>query len=535
MLDLLISGAMVVDGTGAPARRQDVGVADGKIVLSPADTQAREVIDASGLFLAPGFIDIHSHGDIVLGEDFARLCKVSQGVTTEVGGQCGSSMFPINPDRLEDAQTVLSVCRAEFPPEMGQWTSFEKYKEYVKTLALSANIKLLVGHSILRLAVMGMENRRPTAQELQEMKKLLRECMEQGALGMSSGLIYPPSAYADTEELVELCREVAPYDGIYATHMRNESTDVVRSVEEAIEIGRRAGVPVLISHHKACGRKSWGLPAQTLKLIAEANASGMCVTADQYPYTASMTHLKMCIPPKYFTMGAEGLADYLRDEAHRAAIKAEILDPETPFENQYLNCGGFENIFISTLPETPEYAGMFVSQAAEKMGKDPFEAYFDIMVMNKTIGGGIYYSMCESDLCNIITAPDTVVGSDGICRSMNEITHPRAWGTFPHAICYYHKQKGVLTLEEIIRKMTSLPAQRAMLDGKGVIADGYDADLVLFDYDALEDKATFTDSNALTEGIVTVFVAGQPVYHDKKLTGNTPGKLILHHKQGGKA
>lgn len=531
MLDLLIKNAVIVDGTGAPAYKGSVGVQKGKIVLSAPDAEAERVIDAEGLHLSPGFVDIHSHGDIVLGEEYGRLCKVSQGVTTEVGGQCGSSMFPVNPANMEETKTLLSVCRADFPPEITNWTSLEKYKEYIATLGLSANIKLLTGHGMLRMAVMGVENRKPTAEELEKMKDLLHESMEQGSLGMSSGLIYTPSCYADTEELIELCKVVAPYGGIYATHMRNESTGVVESVEEALRIGREAGVPVLISHHKACGRKSWGLPKKTLQLIEQANASGMTVTADQYPYTASMTHLKMCIPPKYFALGAEGLTELLRDPEKRAAVKAEILDPETPFENQYLNCGGFENIFISSLPDTPEYAGMFVTEAAEKMGKDVFDAYFDLMVMNKTIGNGIYYSMCEEDLCDIITAPHSVVGSDGICRGFTETTHPRAWGTFPHAICLYVKQKKVLTLEQMIRKMTSLPAERAMLDGKGVIKDGWDADLVLFDFEKLQDKANYTDSNALTEGIDTVIVGGEIVYHDKKLTDATPGKLILHHKR----
>lgn len=529
MLDLLIRNATVVDGTGAPPRRADVGVKDGKLVLSCGGASARRVVDASGLHLCPGFIDAHSHGDLVLGADFAKLCKVSQGITTEVGGQCGASMFPVTPAHGEEMKGVLSVGAVKFPEEYPEFTSFQRYASYVDRLGLAANIKLYLGHGSLRVSVMGYQNRPCTQAELEQMKSLLREAMEHGALGLSSGLIYSPSCYAETEELIELCKVVAQYHGIYATHMRNESYDVVRSVEEALRIGREAGVPVFLSHHKVCGRPNWGLSKETLRLVDEARAAGQQVTLDQYPYLASMTNINVVVPPKYFAGGVPGLARLAADPAAREKIKAEILDPATPFENHYQNCGGWEHILLSSLAQTPEYDGLTVAEAAEKRGQDGFNTYFDLLAANGGMGNAIYFSMGEEDLCRILLAPDTVVGTDGLYRFPGEKGHPRAWGTFPHAICYFHKEKRLLSLEAIIHKMTLLPAQRTGISRKGGIQEGWDADLVLFDYERLEDKATYRNPNAPTRGIEAVYVGGQLVYDGQSLTGATPGRLLRHN------
>jgi len=357
---------------------------------------------------------------------------------------------------------------------------------------------------------------------------MLKEAMEEGAIGMSTGLIYPPGDFTETEELIELSKVMVPYDGIYATHLRNESGGLIEAVAEALEIGKQAGVRVQISHHKAYGKTNWGKSKETLRMVAEAIASGQKVTIDQYPYEASMTHFNVLIPPKYFSGGISKVCDILRDPEMRAQIKSEILDPNAQFDNYYINCGGWEGVFASALPNTPEFAGMFVSEIAEQLNKDPFDTYFDLVVENGGAGSGIYFSMGEDDLCRIITDPNTVVGSDGICKALEEKGHPRAWGTCIRAITYFHKEKGILTLEEIIRKMTSLPAERLMLKGKGLIADGMDADLVIFDYDKLQDRASYTDSNQTAEGLEYVIVNGQIVYCDNTLTGIYPGKLLTH-------
>ncbi len=528
MLDLLIQNAMIVDGTGATAYVGNIGVQNGKIQLKNLYDTAKEVIDAKGLYVCPGFIDAHSHGDLALGQDYATLCKVSQGITTEITGQCGASMFPVTLEQEEELKGVLSVGTFSFPDEFCEYTSFEKYASYVDQTDKVLNLKILVGHGSLRVAVMGFQNRKATKEELERMKALLREAMEHGAMGMSSGLIYSPSCYADTEELIALAKVVGEYGGIYATHMRNESYDVVKSVEEALLIGREAGVPVFISHHKVCGIKNWNLSKKTLQLVEEAKANGQNVTIDQYPYLASMTNINVVVPPNYFANGVEKLGESVKDLELRKQIKKEILDPNTDFENQYLNCGGWENIMVVSVPHTPEYEGMTFAEIAKLRGQDGFDAYFDLLSANHGRGTCIYFSMGEEDLMRIFMAPDTVVGTDGICRARNEKSHPRAWGSFPHAICYFHKEKKLLSLEAIIHKMTQLPAQRTMLQNKGVIADGFDADLLIFDYERLKDCAEYKESNVVSDGIEYVLVDGKVVYHDKKITGVYPGKLIRH-------
>lgn len=527
-MEILLKNAMVIDGTGAKAKKGNVGVQDGKIIMDPSDETAKTVIDCEGLYVSPGFIDAHSHGDGIYGKDYAQLCKVNQGVTTEICGQCGSTFYPVNPDTLPQLKQLLSVICPDFPEGMENWDSFKSYKEYLKDVPLACNTALFTGHSAIRIAVMGFEDRDATPEEMEQMKALLKEAMEEGSMGMTTGLIYPPGSFSKTDELVELAKVMAPYDGIYASHLRNESKDLVNAVKEALEIGRRAGVRVQLSHHKAYGKGNWGLSEETMSLVEDAIANGQEVTVDQYPYEASMTHFNVLIPPQYFAGGIGKAAELLSDRTMREKIKNEILNEKADFDNYYMNCGGWNGVFAAVLPETPEYEGMFVSEIAEKMGKDPFDAYFDLVAANHGEGTGIYFSIGEEDMCRIITNPNTVVGSDGLVKAMKEKGHPRGWATFTHAICYFHKEKGLMSLEEIIRKMTSLTAERFMLDRKGRIADGMDADLVIFDYDKLQDKASYQNSNQTAEGICYVIVNGEIVYKDGKMTGVYPGELILH-------
>lgn len=529
MLDFLIQNARIIDGTGEPSRMGSVGVKDGKIVLDPGTQEAAEVIDAAGRCLAPGFIDAHTHGDLILGTKDAHLFKTNQGVTTEVAGQCGLSMSPAVPENLAAVQTLLSMGTTHFPDDMKNWSSYARFLEYADKQPLTANVKTYIGHSSLRIAVMGMANRPATDKELDTMKGILREAMEAGAAGFSTGLIYTPSCYAEPKEIVELAKVIEPFDGIYASHMRDEANFVVDAVKETIDVGRKAGVRVDISHHKMLGKPNWGKQKETLRLIHEANDEGVRVICDQYPYTRNMTTLNACMPPWYFSNGFASMTAKLADEDFRRQLRAEMEDPATAYDNYYLNAGGWEGVYVYSASKTPLAEGKSIADYARAIGEDPWKAFFDLCQINNCSTGGVYSSMCDEDVCEIFRDPYCIVGSDALTRAWNEKGHPRACATFPHAITYFVKEKNVMPLEQVIRKMTGLTAEYLLVKNKGFIRDGYDADLVLFDFDRLKDTATYDQSNSLTEGIDYVIVGGEVVYHDMQLTGRYPGRMLRHN------
>lgn len=530
MLDYLIKNGKIVDGLGTKAYSGSIGISDGKIIMEP-EQEAKEVIDASGLYICPGFIDSHSHTDRYIGSDpeVISLCKISQGITTEVSGQCGSSLFPVPVDKQDEMRNYFTEdMNQEQLDNVTRFESFASYANFASEQKLVGNFAFLQGHSTLRLAVMGYENRKPTPGEMEEMKRLLRQSMEQGCFGLSSGLIYVPGVYADTEELIELCKVMKPYGGIYATHMRSESDHIVEAVKEAIHIAKEADVPLVISHHKVCGIRNWGASKETLRLINEAVADGMQITMDQYPYIASQTGLCQCLPPKYFTNGAKGAAELLKDPVMRQKMKEEMTQVPCSYNSSYQNAGGFGGILVLSSDATPEAVGLRLDEYAERMGKDPFEAYFDLMVANEGVGSGAFFCMDEKELDAIYLNENTVVGTDGLNGSNEGAVHPRSFGSLVRAICYFCKQEKLVTFEEAVRKETSLTAQRWGLKNKGQIKDGYDADLVLVDYDKLEDKADFITPRKLCEGIEMVFVNGQLAYQDKQITDAYTGKVILH-------
>jgi len=314
--------------------------------------------------------------------------------------------------------------------------------------------------------------------------------------------------------------------------MRNESFDVVAAVEEVLDIGRRAGVRTDISHHKVLGKGNWGKQKQTLELIHRANEEGFITTMDQYPYPRCMTTQRACMPNWYFSEGLAAVTEKLRDPSFRAKLRKEMEDPTTPYDNYYLNAGGWDGVYISSADKTPEAAGKFITEYAELVGKDPWTAYFDLMVENKCEVGGVFCAMSEEDMCDIIRSPYCVVGTDGCTVSWKHKGHPRASAAFPRAINYYVKEKKILTLEQMIHKMTGLPAQRLLVANKGLLKDGYDADVLIIDYDNLKDLATYDDPNRLTEGMDYVTVNGKVVYHDMKFTGTYSGRFVPH--TGGK-
>lgn len=539
MYDLYIKNAEIIDGTGNPRRRGDLAVRDGKIILAGnreadnarMDTAARE-IDGTGLILCPGFIDAHSHGDLVAGHDYARLCKTSQGITTEIGGQCGSSCFPVTEDSVQQVISNSLMLGELERKHMGEFTGLSGYRDFLSRLELSANMLVFMGHSTLRMAVMGTSDAKPDPGQMKSMQDLLREAMEAGCAGLSTGLFYPPSAYGDVDEISALCAVVAEYGGIHTTHMRNEGSGILRSMEEVFEPSRRTGCALNISHHKICGKKNWGLSEQTLRLAQEARSQGIQVTMDVYPYTASMTKLAACIPTEYFVKGTDWLSDALGSQE----LRLEIREKMEAFEDgRYNQCGGFSGIMIGGCPNSPEADGKFLSDYAAELGRDPFEVFFDLVMENGSKCSAIYFSMDQEDLDKIIVSPYTMIGTDGLTISLDGKTHPRSWASFPRAVRLFAREKKLMSLEQMIHRITGLPAQTYHLKSKGCIQEGMDADLVLFDERTIGDTADYTHSTRLCEGIRMVAVNGQVVYEEQKMTGRCPGKWIpfekLYNKQ----
>jgi len=527
MYDILFRNVSVIDGTGAPAFSADVAVKNGKIVMHPAGSAA-ETVDGTGLTLCPGFIDAHSHGDLILGTEAGRVCKTTQGITTELCGQCGDSIFPISPlpERQHMVAEMVATCVDDTLPDLSQFPTLEAHLRWCEQQNVSCNYTLLTGHSTLRVAAMGFDNRKPTEAELEHMKSMLREAMEHGSKGMSSGLIYSPGCYADEEELVELCKVVAEYGGFYATHMRNEAGGVLDSVREAISVAERSGCRLDISHHKICGKDNWGKSVETLQLVHEARARGVDITLDVYPYTASMTALNVCLPAHFFAHGPDKMKELLRDPAVRKELAAEM----DVLDGRWRHCGGGAGILIAKAPATPGACGKTIAAYAEELGRDTMDVFFDLVMENGHSISGIFFSMDEADLQRIVLDENAVIGTDGVVPNLTSPTHPRGMGSFPKAIRYFVREKQLLTLEEMIRKMTSLPARRFGIPNKGIIADGYDADLLLIRANEITDRATYLNGLARSEGIERVLVNGITVFRDGKMTGISAGKFLPHVK-----
>lgn len=523
MFDVLFQNATIIDGTGVPRRTGSVGVTEGILHMATACSPAYRIVNASGLVLSPGFIDVHSHGDSVVGSDFARACKTTQGITTEIAGMCGSTLYPSPPTQRDDTTFDNN---GDYQSEQDHLQSGKAYFNFVDAAEKSCNMALFTGHNALRVAVMGYSPEKPTPKQMEDMKDLLREAMEHGSQGLSTGLFYPPSGYADIEEIVELCKVVAEYDGIHTSHIRDESARVLESVQEIIEIARCSGVRSNISHHKICGKNEWGASKETLSLIDEANHNGLNITLDQYPYTASCTHLSACIPKYCFSDGVEALLQRLREPAYRKMIQDQIAGDDPAFDGRYRQCGGFENIMIGIAPRTPEAVGLAVAEYARRQGKPDFDTYFDLLLANQRECFGIFFSMSDEDLFRIIQHPNCMVGSDGIVTSSHGGTHPRGWGTFPRTIRLFVRENKLLTLEQMIHKMTQLPAKTYRLTGRGVIEEGAIADLVLFSENAIQDMANYASSTERCVGIHMVMVGGKVVYENGEMTECCPGHFL---------
>lgn len=524
--DLVIKNARIIDGTGSPWYRGDVGIRDGKIAYigKIESSENAEIIDAKDKVLAPGFIDCHTHSDFLLLREPEMTSKLAQGITTVMIGACGISPAPICDEKKELLDKYVGFTKAGVEPKYN-WNSFGEYLNVLDELELGVNIAAFLGHGTVRLNVMGFDDRLATTEEMEAMKVQIAEAMEDGAFGMTTGLVYPPGVYSDEDELVELSKVLKDYNGIYLSHLRDESNGLVDSVQEIINIAERAQVPVQGHHHKASGKQNWGIVKTTLKMIEDARTRGVDITLDQYPYPVASTTLRAMLPPWANEGGIEKIKERLQDPETRKKIYDDIINT-TDWDNTYRNCGGGEGAQILFTPKTPEFEGKFLNEVGEILGMDPLEAAFELIIKNEGADNACYYSMSEDDVKYIMKSPVTMIGSDSIPVAPGAKCHPRTNGTFPRVLGKYVREENVISLEEAISKMTSFPATRFGLHGKGLIKPGMDADLVLFNQDTVIDGADFEDPIKPPRGVEYVLVNGKVAMVDNEFKDVREGRVL---------
>ena len=522
--DLVIKGGLVVDGTGNPWLRKDIGITNGKITgLGHITEDSGETMDATGMIVSPGFIDLHNHSDFSILAYPSAESYIMQGVTTAVVGNCGMSLAPLNPDNLALLKRYFSPF-----PRVGhdygwEWRTLAEYYEKVERQGISLNLAPLVGQGTIRLAVKGFDSTGSSAEEMKQMKKLLAQSLEDGAFGMSTGLIFPPGCYSSTEELIELASVLREYGAVYTTHMRDEGDRLIEALEEAIEIAEANGIPIEISHHKAAGKSNRGKVNATLRLMEQARQRGVEVNCDVYPYIAGSSTITTLLPTWTLAGGVEKMLDRLKDKRTTQSIKREVTAG-------LMAMAGWHGIFIAECPSKKEYQGKSLEDILKETDRfdDPYEGLFDLLLEiegNATIIG---FLMDEDDVRTVMSSPLSSFISDSYVTAPDAggKPHPRAYGTFPRVLGKYVREEKLLTLEQAIRKMTSLPAGKIGLKSRGILREGFWADVVIFDQAVIKDQATFDDPHQYPKGIEYVIVNGQVVVDHGRLTGVRPGKIL---------
>jgi N-acyl-D-amino-acid deacylase len=533
-LDLLIKNGRIADGTGNPSYRADVGISKGRIACIGRGInkgEAKRVIDAADLIVSPGFLDAHSHDDAYLFVNPQCDEKVLQGVTTDVIGSCGLSMAPVIESHRVEFQGILGALGGEnLAKEFWRIKTFNDFLLKLAKARPGINVVPLVGHGTIRIAAMGMEKRPPTDAELKKMKRLMAEAMKSGAYGLSTALILAPASYAQTDEVIELAKIAGRYKGVFTIHLRSESDHIMEALEEALRIGREADVPVEIVHHKAAGKENWGKSIETLARLEKARAAGVDVTCDQYPYPAGSLFLAAALPPSIQEGGPEVYAEKLKDPMIRSQVMDEIEKSQMgQWESMIRNCG-FEGIVIAS-SNHGNYVGKSLAEIAKMEGKNPYDIFFDLVIEEKTSTKVILWMMDEEDIKRIMKNPLTMIGTDGIPGFGKNKFHPRMTGTFPRVLGHYVRKEGLIPLEEAIRKMTSLTAQTFGVKNKGLLKEGFDADLVVFDRETIIDKATFENPAQKPEGIEWVLVNGEVAVEKGEVAGAKSGRVLRHNFQ----
>lgn len=527
--DVIIRNGHILDGSGNPWYAADIGIKGDRIAaIGKLDgVQAGKVIDASGQIVSPGFIDMLGQSEYPMLIDNRSISKLAQGITTEITGE-GGSIAPQNAKTLASLKPFLDQYKLVI-----DWTTLDGYFKRLEKQGTPINIGTYVGAAQVREAVIGDDDRAPTRAELGQMKQLVADAMKDGALGVSTALIYPPGHYAKTDELIELAKVAAQFNGIYATHMRSEGTSEMAAIDEAIRIGKEAGVPVEIFHLKVSGKPRWGSMPKVVEKIQGARDQGLDIRADQYPYVAGGTALAASLPPWVANGGTDKLLERLRDPKIRERIKGEMTADHADWENLYVDCGGGSGIMIAGVvnPGLKKYNGKMVSEMAEAEHKPELDALFDFILADQAQTGALYFMASEQDLLYGLKQPWTSIGLDASETALDgplyePFNHPRAFGSMPRFLGRYVRDQKLMPMEEAIRKITSMPAQREHLLNRGLIKIGFYADITVFDPATIVDEATYQEPNQLSKGVDYVLVNGQIEFEHGSLTGAKAGRAL---------
>lgn len=527
--DVLIKGGTVYDGTGAEGRVADVAIRGDRIVGVDdfRDVAAKKVIDARGLAVAPGFINMLSWSNESLLQDGCSQSEIRQGVTTEILGE-GESMGPINDRVREHMLRQQTDVKYEI-----SWRTLAEYLQHLEKRGVSCNVASFLGAATVREYVIGFEDKSPTPDQLDQMREVVRQEMEDGALGIGSSLIYPPAFYARTEELIELCKVAAKYQGKYISHMRSEGNQLLEAFDELLRISREAHIPAEIYHVKALGQKNWGKMDVLLARIEAARKEGLPIRVNMYPYTAGGTGLNSCLPPWTQDGGEPALLQRLRDPATRAKIAAEVRVDGDQWENLYLATGSPDRIILANFrtERLKPLTGKTLAEIAAMRGTDPIETIMDLLLEDESRIGAMYFLMSEDNVRKAMAKPWVSFGSDEASQApegafLKSNPHPRAYGTFAQVLGKYVREEKTVTLPEAIRRLSALPATNLGLDHRGFLQEGMFADVVVFDPATVADRATYAQPHRYAVGVRDVLVNGRPVLEGGEHTGAKPGRAL---------
>jgi N-acyl-D-amino-acid deacylase len=528
--DVLIRNGVVYDGTGAPPRRVDLAISGDRIaaVGDLEEARASEVVDAGGLAVAPGFINMLSWATESLLVDGRSLSDIEQGVTTEIFGE-GSSMGPLSPEMKARAERTQGALEYDIT-----WTTLGEYLQTLERAGVSPNVASFIGAATIREHVIGLDERPATAEEMEQMRALVRQEMEAGALGIGSSLIYAPGAYASTEELIELCKVAAQYDGKYISHMRSESTRLLEAIDELLRIAREAGIPAEIYHLKAAGEANWPTLDAAIAKIEEARAEGLKITADMYTYTAGATGLTAAVPPSRLEGGLEAFVERLGDPAWRRQVAAEMRRPATDWESLYQAAGSPDRVLLVQFrsDKLKPLTGKTLGEVARQRGTSDIDTILDLIAEDGTRVGAVYFLMSEDNVRKQLRLPWVTFGSDAGSIApegvfLRSSVHPRAYGNVARLLGRYVRDEQLIPLEAAIHRLSGLPASNLGLEARGQLGSGMFADVVIFDPKTITDHATYERPHQLASGVEHVWVNGVRVLKDGEHTGARPGRALM--------